>query len=63
LRYPARSAAGTADQCGKAWRAAATAESASAAVPATTVPMISSVAESVTSKVSVPPARRHPPSM
>jgi len=57
------SAAGVADHAGKAAAAASTALSASAAVPSGTVPMTSSVFESITSRLPEPAEATHAPPM
>ena len=58
-----RSATGMADQAGKAALAAATARSTSSVVPSGTVPMTSSVVESITSMVPEPVDGTQAPSM
>ncbi len=58
-----RSVTGVADQDGKAAAAAATARSMSSVVPSGTVPMTSSVAESITSRVPEPVEGTHAPPM
>ncbi len=58
-----RSATGVADQDGNAAAAASTARSMSSVVPSGTVPMTSSVAESITSRVPEPVEGTHPPPM
>ena len=63
VRSPVRSASGRDDHSGKAARAAATARSTSSTVPSGTVPMTSSVVESITSMEPEPVDGTQVPSM